>query len=322
MQTFNIGRDANNQIVLNDSLVSRSHAQLTVLDNRQVMIKDLGSSNGTFVNGNRITECYLNSGDVVKCGSVFLNWAQYIGKSNQPSASPNYQQEDRIQPPYQDVYADSTVIQYGLGGVFKYLTTRIFEIGNLFKTNWDRKTSIIFLKVIPVAMIFFISLIIYSRFPSFKFYFSPTILALFVFAVAPFITLLLLSINKKTETNKVALASGIMGFLQFSAVLVYFLARWILNVHWSNGYGSGNFLPAGLDILSAMVILLAIMLLVNMTIAFFTFLYNYFISIGFRKSKSIYLTVISVCLNQFFQFLSVYLIYLIVNDNNGYKGFF
>lgn len=78
MQTFNIGRDASNQIVLNDNLVSRHHAQLTLLDNGQVMIKDLGSSNGTFVNGNRITECYLNTGDIVKCGAAFLNWSQYV----------------------------------------------------------------------------------------------------------------------------------------------------------------------------------------------------------------------------------------------------
>ena len=77
MQTFIIGRDAGNQIVLDDKLVSRCHAQLTVLDNGQVMIKDLGSSNGTFVNGNRVTESYLNTGDIVKCGPVFLNWVQY-----------------------------------------------------------------------------------------------------------------------------------------------------------------------------------------------------------------------------------------------------
>lgn len=78
MQTFIIGRDADNQIVLNEKLVSRHHAQLTVLDNGLVMIKDLGSSNGTFINGNRVTEGYLNTGDVVKCGTVFLNWAPYV----------------------------------------------------------------------------------------------------------------------------------------------------------------------------------------------------------------------------------------------------
>ena len=72
MQTFIIGRDASNHIVLNDKLVSRQHAKLTVSDIGQVAIKDLGSSNGTFVNGNRITESILKTGDIVKCGSVFL----------------------------------------------------------------------------------------------------------------------------------------------------------------------------------------------------------------------------------------------------------
>ena len=84
MQTFIIGRDADNQIVLNDKLVSRHHAQLTILDNGQAMIKDLGSSNGTYVNGNRVTEVYLNSGDTVKCGPAFLNWTQYLNTGNPP----------------------------------------------------------------------------------------------------------------------------------------------------------------------------------------------------------------------------------------------
>lgn len=78
MQIFNIGRDATNEIVLNDDLVSRHHAQLVIHDTGQAMIRDLGSSNGTFVNGNRITESYLHPGDVVKCGPVFLSWNQYV----------------------------------------------------------------------------------------------------------------------------------------------------------------------------------------------------------------------------------------------------
>ena len=84
MQTFIIGRDPDNQIVLNDNLVSRHHAQLTVLDNGLVMIKDLGSSNGTFINGNRVTEGYLKMGDIVKCGPVFLSWAQYVNAGAPP----------------------------------------------------------------------------------------------------------------------------------------------------------------------------------------------------------------------------------------------
>ena len=88
MQVFSIGRDANNQIVLNDTFVSRKHAQLIISDNGQVMIKDSGSSNGTFVNGRRITECYLKQDDIVKCASVFLTWQQYAWSSPIKTSEP------------------------------------------------------------------------------------------------------------------------------------------------------------------------------------------------------------------------------------------
>jgi Zn-dependent protease with chaperone function len=77
MQTYTIGRNATNDIVLSDPMVSRQHAKLIIHDNGQVSIKDLDSSNGTFVNGNRVTEAFLKTGDIVKCGSMFLEWAQY-----------------------------------------------------------------------------------------------------------------------------------------------------------------------------------------------------------------------------------------------------
>lgn len=82
MQTILIGRDIICNIVLNDNFVSRRHAEMIISDNGQVMIRDLGSSNGTFVNGNRISESYLLPGDIVKCASVFLNWQQYTGSLN------------------------------------------------------------------------------------------------------------------------------------------------------------------------------------------------------------------------------------------------
>lgn len=78
MQIISIGRDAGNTVILNNNYVSRRHAQLIVSDNGQISIKDLGSSNGTFVNGNKIKEAYLLSGDQVKCADTLLNWQQYV----------------------------------------------------------------------------------------------------------------------------------------------------------------------------------------------------------------------------------------------------
>ncbi len=89
MQTIiSIGRDDSNHIILNDKMVSRKHAQLIIYETGQVLIKDLGSSNGTFVNGNRISEQVLAAGDIVKCGSSFLNWSLAVNESRN-QVSPN-----------------------------------------------------------------------------------------------------------------------------------------------------------------------------------------------------------------------------------------
>lgn len=65
-----IGRDPANAIVINDPEVSRRHARLTLQGGRYVL-EDLGSTNGTFVNGRRLTGPYvLKTGDVVSLGET------------------------------------------------------------------------------------------------------------------------------------------------------------------------------------------------------------------------------------------------------------
>lgn len=83
MQTLVIGRDIICNIVLSDNFVSRQHAQLTFFDNGQVLLKDLGSSNGTFVNGKRIIEINLKSGDIVKLANSIVYWQDFQDQSVQ-----------------------------------------------------------------------------------------------------------------------------------------------------------------------------------------------------------------------------------------------
>src|SRR5262249_686758 len=49
--------------------VSRIHCSF-LCEGKRLRVKDLGSSNGTYVNGLRITEAVLNAGDTVQIGSV------------------------------------------------------------------------------------------------------------------------------------------------------------------------------------------------------------------------------------------------------------
>ena len=50
---IDIGRDSTNEIVINDAEISRRHARLTFQGGKYVL-EDLGSTNGTFVNGQRL----------------------------------------------------------------------------------------------------------------------------------------------------------------------------------------------------------------------------------------------------------------------------
>jgi pSer/pThr/pTyr-binding forkhead associated (FHA) protein len=62
-----IGRETDNDVVLDDKATSRHHAQIQFQDGKYVL-KDLGSANGTLVNDRRVTEQALSDGDLIKVG--------------------------------------------------------------------------------------------------------------------------------------------------------------------------------------------------------------------------------------------------------------
>ena len=69
---LDIGRDSTNEIVINDAEISRRHARLTFQGGKYVL-EDLGSTNGTFVNGQRLAgPRVLKSGEVVSFGEQIV----------------------------------------------------------------------------------------------------------------------------------------------------------------------------------------------------------------------------------------------------------
>ncbi len=64
-----VGRALNSDLPVFDPTISRRHAELTVRDGTAT-VRDLGSSNGTFVNGTRVAESAVVVGDVVTFGKV------------------------------------------------------------------------------------------------------------------------------------------------------------------------------------------------------------------------------------------------------------
>lgn len=69
----NIGRGSEADIKVNDSGVSRIHCSIVL--GSEVLIRDNGSTNGTLVDGNRITEAVLRDGSIIKVGNTTLTYA-------------------------------------------------------------------------------------------------------------------------------------------------------------------------------------------------------------------------------------------------------
>ena len=71
---YTIGRSANNDIRLDDSVISRKHAML-IIENDEFFIEDLESRNGVFINGIRIRNReQIYSGYLLKFGNIIFKF--------------------------------------------------------------------------------------------------------------------------------------------------------------------------------------------------------------------------------------------------------
>ena len=67
-----LGRAVGADFIVDAALVSRVHCRLTALPGGQLEVRDLESTNGTFVNGQRIDVAHLAPGDRLQVGRVEL----------------------------------------------------------------------------------------------------------------------------------------------------------------------------------------------------------------------------------------------------------
>jgi pSer/pThr/pTyr-binding forkhead associated (FHA) protein len=87
-QTVTIGRALDADLRLPDGLTSRRHAEITIVDGH-VVIEDLESANGTFVNGCRVRRAQLRLGDRVLIGVTSLELS--LENAGFAPAAPAYQ---------------------------------------------------------------------------------------------------------------------------------------------------------------------------------------------------------------------------------------
>jgi hypothetical protein len=65
-----MGRAPRADFVVDAALVSRVHCRFTLNDTGELELEDLGSTNGTFVNGRKVTKVLLSDGDKLTIGRV------------------------------------------------------------------------------------------------------------------------------------------------------------------------------------------------------------------------------------------------------------
>lgn len=79
MKVVTIGRSPQNDIVYDDTSVSKYHLQIIKHDDGSFELIDFNSTNGTFVNGQRVKQVKLETNDVIKIGtSKPLKWKNYF----------------------------------------------------------------------------------------------------------------------------------------------------------------------------------------------------------------------------------------------------
>jgi diguanylate cyclase (GGDEF)-like protein/PAS domain S-box-containing protein len=84
-RSWSMGRSVESTVVLSDRWVSRDHAEIQLMDNGEYYLVDLGSGNGSFVNGQRVTmPAHLKDGDLLMIGRTEIEFQAINPESSNP----------------------------------------------------------------------------------------------------------------------------------------------------------------------------------------------------------------------------------------------
>lgn len=96
-----VGRSPDCDLWIEDGAISRKHFRVRVIDNR-AEIEDLGSTNGTYVNGEAVKKVFLNDGDKIQISQETILELTYLDESRSLSEKKLY--EMGVMDPVTNIY--------------------------------------------------------------------------------------------------------------------------------------------------------------------------------------------------------------------------
>lgn len=187
MKLIKIGRTESNDLVIkDDTTISRNHAEIFQDDEGNIFLTDLNSSNGTFVNGNKLEDSIiLKKKDIVKIGNTVIDWKVYFSENKAQKIKDEEikeKAEDKILlediPSVNNIYKNNSYYLFIIPVIISIIYINLnYGFNNIFFVF-----DILSLLFIPSIIAFII-----SAFSKIKFEHSLSILSIIIITVQHFI---------------------------------------------------------------------------------------------------------------------------------------
>jgi len=99
MTSYRIGRGSDNDIVVDDSSISRNHAELTEMPDGRFAVRDLGSSNGTMIQGaegwEQVQDAFVAADQPIRFGKRMATPSELVALSRAAAPDPDVSRRER-----------------------------------------------------------------------------------------------------------------------------------------------------------------------------------------------------------------------------------